>query len=159
MSSPKAARTTEEKNHDSVPFNRRSQKKNGWPVPTAREFALFRHRVTAVDPRHRRRGSLRSIHGVTGCKGRPNLQRNDDQSPAATVKQFSERESIGKCTTICTRHHPPLGIAKWPVEDRTTIGSASLQTYGAPADITGRMQSRWQTNSGSLVFDVRWFAL
>ena len=60
---------------------------------------------------------------------------------------------------MCTRPHPPLGIAKWPVGDRTTIGSASPQTYGAPADIIGRMQSGWQTNSRSLVLDVRWIAL
>ena len=43
-----------------------------------------------------------------------------------------------------------------PVEHRTTIGSASRQPYGAPADIIGRVQSGWQTNSGSLVFDARW---
>ena len=49
MSSPKAARTTEEKNHDSVPFNRRSQKK--WlACANGQGMSVVLHLVRRVDP-------------------------------------------------------------------------------------------------------------
>ena len=64
--------------------------KMGWPVPTAGDFALVRHRVRCGSSRHRHMVSPRSCHAVTGCTGRPYLQRNDDLEPVASVKQFPE---------------------------------------------------------------------
>ena len=90
--------------------------------------------------------------------GRENLQRNDDQVPPATGGRFSDVRTIGECTTIRTRQQPSLGIANMPVEDRNLFGSASRHSYGAPANIIGHTQSGWQTISGSLVFEVRFFA-
>ena len=58
-------------------------------------IAVVRHRVRPVDPCHRRSGSPRRILGVTGCKGRPNLHRNGDQAPAATVTPFPTVEPLG----------------------------------------------------------------
>ena len=150
VSSPKAGRTTEKQNHDSVPFNRRSQKKMGWPVPTARCLALNTQRVRKVASSHRHKLPPRISTAVTGRKGRPNIQRIDDLRPAAVVNQFSEWSTIGKSTRLCTRQHQPLWIAKLPVVDRTTVGSAADQPYGVAANIIGRMDHRWQTNSGSL---------
>ena len=125
-------------------------------MPTARYLALNAPRVGNAASKHRHKVSPRSSTAVTGCKGRPNLQRIDDLRPAAVVKQFSEWSTIGKSTRLCTRQHQPLGIAKLPVVDRTTVGSAAHQPYGVAANIIGRMDHRWQTNSGSLVFDARW---
>ena len=107
---------------------------------------------------HSRRRSPRSWHAVAGCKGRENLQRNDDQVPPATGGRFSDVRTIGECTTIRTRQQPSLGIANMPVEDRNLFGSASRHSYGAPVNIIGHIQSGWQTISGSLVFEVRFFA-
>ena len=107
---------------------------------------------------HSRRRSPRSWHAVAGCKGRENLQRNDDQVPPATGGRFSDVRTIGECTTIRTRQQPSLGIANMPVEDRNLFGSASRHSYGAPANIKGHIQSGWQSISGSLVFEVRLFA-
>ena len=157
-SSPKAVRTTET-NHDSVPFNRRSQKKMGWPPPTARCLALNRQRARNAASRHHRKLSPRISTAVTGRKGRQNIQRIDDLGPAASVKQFSEWSTIGKSIRLCTRQHPPLGIAKLPVGYRTTVGSAIHQPYGVAANIIGRMDPGWQTNSGSLLLEARWIDL
>ena len=46
-----------------------------------------------------------------------------------------------------------------PVVYRTTGGSTALQTYGVAANIIGRGNPGWQTNSGSLWFDARWMDL
>ena len=95
---------------------------------------------------------------LSRAAGRENLQRNDDRAPPATGGRFSDVRTIGECTTIRTRQQPSLGIANMPVEDRNLFGSASRHSYGAPANIIGHTQSGWQTISGSLVFEVRFFA-
>ena len=56
----------------------------GWPVPTASEFAVVRHQGKSGASKHRHRFSPGSSHGVPGCKGRPNLQRNDDLGRAVS---------------------------------------------------------------------------
>ena len=135
----------------------------GSPEPTAGDFVLVRQRVGLAVSGHSCKRSPRSWHAVAGCKGRENLQRNDDRAPPASDGRFSDIRIIGKCTTIRTRQQPPLGIANMPVEDRNLFGSASRHSYGAPAHIIGRIESGWQTISGSLVFDVslfgRWLGL
>ena len=113
-------------------------------------------RVRKAASRHRHKLPPRISTAVTGRKGRPNIQRIDDLRPAASVKQFSEWSTIGKSTRLCTRQHQPLWIAKLPVVDRTTVGSAAHQPYGVAANIIGRMDPGWQTNSRSLSFDARW---
>ena len=116
-------------------------------------------RVRKAPSSHRHKLPPRISTAVTGRKGRPNIQRIDDLRPAASVKQFSEWSTIGKYTRICTRHHPPLRVAKMPVVDRTIVGSAAHQPYGVAANIIGRIQSGWQTNSRSLVVELRWIAV
>jgi len=155
VSSPPGARTAEKKITIVCP-SIEGAKKMGWPVPTARCLALNRHRVRNAASRQRHKLPPRISTAVTGRKGRPNIQRIDDLRPAASVKQFSEWSTIGKYTSICTLLHPPLGVTKLPVLDRTIVGSAPHQPYGVAANIIGRMDPGWQTNSGSLVFDARW---
>ena len=131
----------------------------GSPEPTAGGFLLVRQRVGLAVSGHSRRRSPRSWHAVAGCKGRENLQRNDDRAPPATGGRFSDIRTIGECSACRTRQQPPLGIENMPVEDRNSFGSASRHSYGAPANIIGRIQSGWQTNSRSLVVELRWIAV
>ena len=132
--------------------------KMGSPEPTGGDFVLARQRVGLAVSGHSRRRSPRSWHVVAGCKGREILQRNEDRAPPATGGRFSDIRTIGECSAIRTRQQPPLGIANMPVEDRNSFGSASRHSYGAPANIIGRIDSGWQTISGGLVFEVRFFA-
>ena len=103
------------------------------------------------------------------CRGVPTVSRaakggetfsgmmTKDQRRASI--NFPRVELLGNALGSAPKNHPQLGIAKLPVGYRTTVGSAAHQPYGVAANIIGRMDSGWQTNSGSLLLEARWIDL
>ena len=137
------------------PSSEGAKKKMGSPEPTDVQFAGLQRRFGPGASRHRGSCSPSCGHAVAGGKGRPNLPHAGERASPTTVACFFGRRSIGICSTNRIRYPPPLGIAELPLGDRTALEINFLRSYGALASIIGHMKSGWQTNSGSLVFEVR----
>ena len=156
--SPESARTTGEKNHDSVPFNRGSQKKMGSPEPTGRRFAVFRRRADTPPAASATGASSMANRAQPGGRGRDDIQHNGDPtSPASGIGDF-ECQNIGNCYVI--RIYPPeaMDFERFPVEDWPSQAGNSSRSYGAASANGGRENFGCQTNSGSLLIEMGWLA-
>ena len=95
---------------------------------------------------------------LPGGEGREDIPHNGDPASPASVMGDSGCQALGFDYVITTLQVDPMVLATLPAEDRPSQAGDSCRSYGAADANGGRENSGWQTQIGSLLLWIGWFA-